>query len=269
MIRRKNGHVHECVLVDLNTQRDLCDPSGLMPVANIRELIPVLHRVVAWSRLNAVPVISSIDSHRPGELNGSGRGPYCVDGTAGQLKIRFTVFPRSTSIEADNTLSVPLDLFRRYQQVIFRKRTVDLLGNPKADRFVTQLPVGEFLLTGIALEDSVQALALGLLARDKKVTLVADACGYWDRNAAEMAIRRMCAKGVNVTSVNDLVKRILPASLAFRTLSSGGHGGNGQLRTGANGHGANGNGRPMPRQNGRLPNAPRTTRMRKSERSQD
>jgi len=139
MIRREDRRIYECVLIDLNTQRDFCDPDGARPVLNYEQLLPALRRVIAWTKRNYAPIISSIDSHRRFEMRGGGGTPHCVDGSPGQRKLAFTLFADCARVEVDNTLSVSLDLFRDHQQVLFRERTDDLLGNPKADRFLTQL----------------------------------------------------------------------------------------------------------------------------------
>ncbi len=144
---------------------------------------------------------------------------HCVDGSTGQQKMPFTRFPQCARIEVDNTLSIPLDLFRRFQQVLFRIRTDDLLNNPKADRFVTQLPVKEFVVYGNALEYSVKALVLGLLARDKVVTVVQDACGFWNPAAADLAIRQMEAKGAQLVTVDELLVRRLTRHQRYAALA--------------------------------------------------
>jgi nicotinamidase-related amidase len=141
------------------------------------------------------------------EADGSPR--HCVDGTSGQRKLVCTLFGCSIRIEGDNTLSVPIDLFSSYQQVIFRQRTHDLFGNPKADRFLTQLATRQFIIYGIASETSVKALALGLLARNRKVAVVADACGYWSRSESDLALRQVEAKGAEILTVEKLLARKL------------------------------------------------------------
>lgn len=209
MAGRDNGRVYECIVVDLNTQRDFCDADGVSPVANLDTFIPAVRHMVAWAKRNYAPVISSIESHRPGELSDSGYPLCCVDGSTGQQKIGFTIFPAFAYVEADNTLSCPIDLFRRCQQVIFRKRSDDLLSNPKADRFLTQLPATEFALFGVGTEGSIKALALGLLAREKHVTVVANACGYWSKAIADLALRQIAAKGGQIITVEELLHRRL------------------------------------------------------------
>lgn len=218
MAANRNGQLYECVVVDLNTQYDFCDPNGAYPVANVDTLTAALRHMIAWTKRNGVPVASSIESHRPGEFGDNGHPLCCIDGTPGQRKIDFTLFPRCERVEVDNTLSCPVNLFKHSQQVIFRKRTDDLLCNPKADRFFTQLPVKEFILFGISLESSVKALTLALVAREKRVVVVVDACGYWSRATADLAARQLMAKGAQTIEIADLLQRKLDRNRRYPRL---------------------------------------------------
>lgn len=209
MVRRLRAPKLECAVIDLNTQCDFLDHGGARPVANLEQLIPALRKVIAWTKRNGTPVISSIESHRFAEMRKEEAPPHCLDGSKGQRKIDFTVFPKCERVEFDNTLCVPLDLFADYQQIIFRKRDFDLLGNPKADRFLTQLQTQEYILFGVGLERSIKVLTLGLLARQRRVTVVANACGYWDEAEADLALRQITAKGAEVIMVDELMQRRL------------------------------------------------------------
>jgi nicotinamidase-related amidase len=215
MFTRTNGRVFDCVTVDLNTQRDFCVGDGAFPVANLAELIPALRRVVAWVKRNQVPTIASIESHREWELSDSGNPIHCVDGSDGQEKLDFTLLANRTYVRSDNTLTLPIDLFMQYQQVIFWKRADDLLTNPKADRMLTQLETRQYLLFGVGIETSIKALALALLARRKRVTVVADASGYWSRGTADLAIRQIVAKGARLTTVDELLSRKLDRRVRY------------------------------------------------------
>jgi nicotinamidase-related amidase len=216
MTRRWNGRAFECVVVDLNTQHDFCALDGADPVANVEGLIPALRRIVAWAKWNRAPVISSIESHRPNEFTEHDHASCCVDGSPGQQKMDFTLLHPSAQIEVDNTLSCPVDLFRKYQQVIFRKRTEDLLRNPKADCFLNQLPTDDFIIFGVSLETSIKALALALRARDKRATIVVDACGYWNKGTADLALRQVAAKGAQLLTLSELLKRKLERNWRYR-----------------------------------------------------
>lgn len=226
MTGHRNGYGFECLVLDVNTQWDFLDPLGAFPVANLAELLPALRRVVAWTKRNGAPVVSSIESHRPFELSDSGHPICCVDGSSGQSKVGFTVFSRRIAVEVDNTLSVPVDVFRDYQQVIFRKRTDDLLANPKADSLLSLLPVDEFILFGNGIENSIKAAALALMAREKRVTIVPDACGYWSKAGADLALRQVTAKGANLLTIDQLLERKLDRrhGLRWRVVLNGHHG---------------------------------------------
>lgn len=213
-------------------------------MANLDQLIPALRRVIAWVKRNQTPIVSSIEAHREYELSDSGNPIHCVDGSDGQEKIDFTVLANRKYVPSDNTLSVPVDLFANYQQVIFWKRTDDLLTNPKADRLLTHAPIHEFLLFGVGVESSIKALALALMTRNKKVTIVHDACGYWSAGTADQALRQMAAKGACIISVEELLARKLDRKLRYGTVPGHvrlHHG----LRPTQNGHATAGVSRPQ------------------------
>jgi len=218
---RGKGRTLPCVFVDVNTQADFLASDGSCPVSNRDALVCALRRTVAWAKRNHTPVVSAVDCHRAGELRSKRLPQHCLDGTDGQEKVAFTLFGSFVKVEGDNTLAVPVDLFRRYQQVIFRKRTADFFLNPKADRFLTQLPASEYVIAGLGLEGSIRAIALGLVARDKRVTIVIDACGYFDRPEAELAARLLEAKGVRLINVDELMSRRLPRPIRYPRSSLG------------------------------------------------
>jgi len=195
------------LLIDMCTQCDFLCENSPCEVRNREQLIKRMKRVIAWARLSRVPIVSAIDAHRPQEST-NGRPRHCIDGTEGQLKLPFTLLPDRTLLEADNSFAVPLNLLKRYRQVLLRKRTEDLLANPKADRLLSECRVGEMVIFGVGIESGIKALALGLLTRQKRVAVVVDACGYWDWSAADLALRQIEAKGARIIHVEDL--RVLP-----------------------------------------------------------
>ncbi len=62
---------------------------------------------------------------------------------------------------------------------------------------------------GNCVECSVKLLTLGLLAREKTVAVVADACGYRNEGSAELALRQIAAKGARIITVDELRLRKL------------------------------------------------------------
>ena len=75
---------------------------------------------------------------------------------------------------------------------------MDPFDEPRIDRLLSEVCAAEFILMGAAAEGAVKAAALGLLQRDKKVSIVIDAVGYHDNREAKMAFRKMEAKGAKL-----------------------------------------------------------------------
>ncbi len=190
-------------LIDLNTQGDFFSPDGATPVVFAEGMRPPLRRVIAWMKRNHVPVVSTMQTFRCRDV----QPDRCIAGTPGQSKVDYTVLPNHIFVAGDNTLAISTDLFRQYQQVIFPQRSQDLFANPKADRFLTQVRVDEFLVFGAVCEQDVKTVVLGLLARAKKVSVITDACGCWNQMEADLATRQVQAKGANILTVDELVQR--------------------------------------------------------------
>jgi len=194
------------VLIDVCTQHDYLKPNAILQVVNRDKLIVRLKQIFSWARRANIGVVSIIESHRPTEpINGTPL--HCIDGTVGQRKPNYTLLKPRILIEADNSLSLPPDLGRKYRQLMFRKRSRDVLSNPKADRLLTQLAAEEFILMGVGLERAIRGLALGLLLRHKNVTVVGDACGYWSSGDADLVLRQLAAKGIHIIETADLCAR--------------------------------------------------------------
>lgn len=192
------------LLVDLNTQCDFLLPRGSLPVANRATVLPNVRRIMNWARVEGIPIISTLESHRS-DVPVDGLPPHCIDRSRGQRKLPFTLMPARIVLCGDNTLDVPLEPFRRYQQVIFTKRDRDFLSNPKADRMVATIQAGYLAVFGVLAERCVKTAALGLLARRQRIIVVRDACGYWSSADAELAFRQMEAKGTVVATTEELL----------------------------------------------------------------
>jgi nicotinamidase-related amidase len=212
MHQRATLERYELVLIDLNTQKDFLHPGGAYPIRDRAEVLRIIQNLSEWIRRHRVPLISALDAHRFCEVPPKGEPIHCIDGSNGQRKIDCTIMPDHYWVEYDNTLGVSLDLLLRHQQVVFRQRRDDLLSNPKADRFLTQLAAKEFVVFGNGTENAVKAVVLGLLARRKHVSIITDACGYWDGPRADLAMRQMLAKGACPLTSEALMSRSLRPS---------------------------------------------------------
>jgi len=202
MIRQIFRHKRRRVLIDVGTQKDLFLADGKICTRNHRRVLANLRRVVAWARHNHIPVISTCDIY-PND-NGDSAIPYCLDGTEGQKKINYTILDSRISFQADGSTDIPRDLFKRYRQVILNKRTTDPFEEPRIDRLLSEINATEFIIVGAHAEDAVKAMALGLLRREKKVTVITDAVGHFDKKLADLALRKVKAKGAKLLETKKL-----------------------------------------------------------------
>jgi nicotinamidase-related amidase len=202
MIRQLTKRRRKRILIDIDTQRDLFLADGCACIRNHRRILARIRRIIAWARSNKIPVISTCEVYCG---NGNGNGEYrCIDGTDGQKKIRYTLLRNRVSFPADGNTDLPTDLLQRYRQIILHKRCVDPFDEPRIERLLSEVRAEEFILIGASTEGSVQATALGLLQRGKRVKIVVDALGLHNKREAKMALRKMEAKGAKLVETKKL-----------------------------------------------------------------
>ena len=204
MIRQLARRRRRRVLIDVDTQRDFFLASGKACIRNHRRILERVRRVMAWARSNSIPVISTCEVYA-NNGNGNGDGEcYCVDGTDGQRKIRYTLLSNRVSFPADGNMDLPGDLLQRYKQIILHKRCADPFDEPRIERLLSEVRAEEFILIGSVTEKAVQATVLGLLQRGKKVSVVVDALGLHNKKDAKLALRKMEAKGAKLIEAKKL-----------------------------------------------------------------
>jgi nicotinamidase/pyrazinamidase len=189
------------VIIDVNTQRDFLLADGKACIRNHRRVLAHIRRVMAWARRKNIPIISTCDVY---PNNNGDESHCCVDGTDGQKKIHYTLLENRVTFPADGSTDLPRDMLRQYNQVIFHKRCVDPFDEPRIDRLLSEVRVGEFVLIGACAEDAIKATALGLLQRGKNVAVVVDAVGSHNKKDAQMALRKMQAKGARLIETKAL-----------------------------------------------------------------
>jgi nicotinamidase-related amidase len=190
------------LLLDIDTQRDFLLAAGNACIPNHAQVLANIRRVMAWARLENVPIISTAEVHY--NNNGATELARCIDGTPGQRKIPYTLLGDRQSFPADDRNALPTDVLQAHRQVILHKRCVDPFEEPRIDRLLSEIEVDEFVLIGAGTEGAVLATALGLLRRGKNVKIVVDALGSHNARYASLAIRKMKAKGAKLTDTMHL-----------------------------------------------------------------
>lgn len=190
------------ILVDIDTQKDFLLAQGKACIRNHRRVLAHIRRVMAWARSQHVPIISTAEVYP--NNNGDNAIGYCIDGTEGQKKVRYTLLNDRVSLAADGNTDLPRDMLRQHRQIILHKRCVDPFDEPRIDRLLSELRASEFILVGASLEGAVKMTALGLLQRGKKVTVIIDAVGTHNNREAKLALRKMETKGARLIDTRKL-----------------------------------------------------------------
>ncbi len=190
------------VLVDLCVQKEYL--SGGQQCCNAEAIRGNLRRLIAFARLRKLPVLSCVDESFP-PPNGHKLFDPPAHGAPDSGRPAFARLANHTRIQSDNHLCVSLDIFRQFQHVILTKVHYDPFTNPKLDRLLTELPQKHFVVYGLPVETSVRILVLGLLRRNREVTLISDASGYWSEQEASMVMRQMNVKGCHVKTTAEYI----------------------------------------------------------------
>jgi len=190
------------ILIDIDTQKDFLLAKGKACIRNHRRVLAHIRRVMAWARSQHIPIISTAEVYPSN--NGENNIGYCIDGTDGQKKVRYTLLKDRVSLAADGNTDLPREMLRQHRQIILHKRCVDPFDEPRIDRLLSEVRASEFILVGASLEGAVKMTALGLLQRGKKVTVVIDAVGTHNNREAKLALRKMETKGARLIDTKKL-----------------------------------------------------------------
>jgi nicotinamidase-related amidase len=202
MIRQLIKKRRKWILVDINTQRDFFLANGNTCIRNHRKILTNVRRMMAWAKRNNIRVISTCEVYP--DHNGASEAGYCIDGTEGQKKIRYTLLSNRASFPADDSTDFPADILQQYRQIVLHKRCVDPFDEPRIERLLSEVRADNFVLIGASAEGAVKATALGLLQRGKRVCVVADAVGSINKREAKLAFRKMKAKGAKLIETRNL-----------------------------------------------------------------
>jgi nicotinamidase-related amidase len=195
----------ERILLDVEVQRDFFSPGGSCYAPQAAVAARNVRRLFAWARRSGIPVISTVLRVRRGERGPLAPVPHCLDGSEGERRIPGTVLPRCVDLGIRNSTDLPGDLFERYRQVIFEKRYTDIFRHARAERLLTELDGGTFVVCGAGSAGGIVEAVVGLRQRSFKVILAADAILDLNDPRAEYAWLRMVAKGAVPLSTGEIV----------------------------------------------------------------
>ncbi|MDP6545702.1 MAG: isochorismatase family protein [Phycisphaerae bacterium] len=187
---------YERILLDMEIQKDFFCRSGRFYSKANGQVLKHVKELLKWAKIQRIPVISTL---LRASLCPPGREhlTYCIEGTEGELRVPRTVLPNHIAFGTRRTTDLPESILDRYSQVIFEKRSLNILSNLRIERLLTQLSgSGTFILCGAGVAGGIVQAAVTLRSRKFSVILADDAAADLGDPSAEMARRRMAAKGV-------------------------------------------------------------------------
>ncbi len=199
----------DTILLDVETQRDLFHRGSFEK--DPERVAHNIHRLFTWVRENHVPVISTVLRVRSFERGPFGDRPHCIEGTVGEQKLPGTVLPRRVNLGLLNSTDLPIDIFERYQQIVFEKRDTDIFKHARAERMFTELEHATFVVCGAGVAQGIVQAAVGLRSRGFGVVLARDAVLDFGHPLAPMAYMRMEAKGVIFANTSQIIEPVKQA----------------------------------------------------------
>jgi len=197
----------ELVLFDIECQRDFFAAGGSCFDGRSPLIASRIYALFRWARQQRLSVVSTVLRVRPYERGPLAGVPHCVEGTDGERKLTRTLLTRRIDFGLRNTTDLPPDLFERYQQVIFEKRHTDILHHARAERLISEMPPATFVICGAGVAGGIAQAAIGLKSRGFDIILACDAVHDLSSPLAEMAYRRMHAKGIIFARTNEIISR--------------------------------------------------------------
>jgi nicotinamidase-related amidase len=189
------------IVVDVDTQKHFFLDNGPICVRNHRRVSTNIRKVMAWIRTKHVRLISTIQTFSGNAV----RYDPSMTGVFSVKKIDSTLCSNRASYDATDSTDFPREMLEQRDQVILHKRCFDPFEEPRADRILTESEADEYILIGALTEGSIRATALGLLRREKEVTVLVDAIGSYNEKAAKLALRHMQARGARLAYTETLL----------------------------------------------------------------
>ncbi len=182
------------IVIDVDTQRHFFLDNSPICIHDHLNVLANINKVMAWVRMRHIHMISTVQIFHKNIIY---RNSNILEGLS--LKnIKRTLNNKHISFDATDYTDLSGRILRQYNQVILHKRCFDPFEEPRVERILTELIADEFILIGALAEGAMKATALGLLHRQKKVTVLVNATGSLNVASGKLALRHMKAMGARL-----------------------------------------------------------------------
>jgi nicotinamidase/pyrazinamidase len=192
------------VFVDIDTQRDFLLPTGALFVRGSAEIMLNLERLTRFARRHEIPVLATACSHTPDDPELTIFPPHCMAGSEGQKRVAETEFPDSVILEVNERLAGDIP-----RHLTLLKRELDVFSRPDADALIARYDQTRptFVVYGVATDYCVGKAVDGLVGRQCRVAVVADAVRGIDAAAEASTLTTFVQRGATLT-ITERVTRL-------------------------------------------------------------
>lgn len=208
----------DILFFDIDTQTDLIDPDGALPVPGAVGLSSNLARLTRAARTRGVPVIATALDRQPGnpELaeapdRTTTFPPHCLHGTGGQEKTKETALPEARIIdrETKSTTDIRGDVDQADQFLILLKERFDPFRGSNLARLLDEVQPRRIVVYGVPLDHSVRHTIDGLLERGyTDLALVTDATAGFDDDRSSDLLAAWDDRGLDLVTTDDVLARV-------------------------------------------------------------
>lgn len=181
--------------LDIDTQRDFMLPGGALYVHGAERIIPKLRRLFDFAKRSEITILSSADTHIPGDPEFQQFPPHCVQGTEGQRKLDDTLLHHPLIIANKPVDKNLIEAVRKHRQIIVEKPALDIFSNPVSEKLFRVLPP-HAIVFGVTTEYCVKHACLGIRKMGIPVALVTDAIRAITPKGEKEALEEMRKAGV-------------------------------------------------------------------------
>jgi nicotinamidase/pyrazinamidase len=199
------------IFFDVDTQRDFMDSTGALYVPDAEAIRLNVGRLLREASDRKVTTVSSRCAHEPDDPEFEIFPPHCIDGSPGAERVfaDLPALPRR-EIEVDATADQQAQI-RPATHYVVKKKVFDLFSNPWLEGLRRR---GAFkgescVVFGVATDYCVRACALSLAEAGAHVLLVEDAIRGVAGETTARTIDEMRAAGVEFTSTDEVLKRLI------------------------------------------------------------
>ena len=208
----------DMLFFDVDTQIDLIDPGGALPVPGAAGLGSNLARLTQAARNCGVPVFATVLDRHQGDEEISGEPdyrrrfpPHCMHGTGGQEKAKETALPEARIIDRQARTSTDLrdEVDRGEQLMILLKERFDPFRGSNLARLLDEVRPRRIVVYGVPLDQSVRHTIDGLLERGHTdLALVTDAVAGFDEDRSADLLAAWDDRGLDLVTTDDVLARV-------------------------------------------------------------